>query len=189
MKKLLLVLAVLFSFNGYAQEMTGCLGNKFGESVSTVKQTMAGKPEFEFNKQVPTGISYLGGKYGAYNCVGVVFQFYNDKLHTIKVLVDPDAVPKILDNYYAIVTDLRNKYGVEPQYAHRYRYPYEANDGHTVTAIRNGYADIACLFQFPEDKAIVIEITQTLTIKISYQDGKLADAAINENEKKNQSDY
>lgn len=189
MKKLLFALAVLFCSNLYAQEVTGCLGNNFGDNLATVKANMASKPGFKFNSETAYGVSYINGYYGKYECLGIALQLHKNQLHTIKVLVYVKNPPRVMDMYYEIVDELQIKYGIQPEYLHEYRYPYQANDGHTPTAIKLGYADIACIFKFPNNRVITVDISETLTIKVAYQDSNLAREAIEESKKNNQKDY
>lgn len=190
MKKLFLVLCSVLTFSANAQELTGCMGISFGESKEKVRSAMDSKPGFEFNKEVPgVGFSYLNGTFAGRDCIGAVFQFHNNQLHTLKVLVNVETQSAVMDLYYSIVAELKEKYGVTPEYFHKYRYPYAANDGHTVTAIKLGYADIECLFTFPDSRYISVAVTKSISINLTYQDGVLAAPALNEVDQTNKKDY
>lgn len=190
MKKLLLIAALLLNFTVDAQNLSGCMGINFGDSKQSVRTTMDAKPGFNFNKEIPSvGFSYLNGTFAGRDCIGAVFQFYNNQLHTIKVLVEVKNQPSTMDVYYEIVSELKEKYGVTPEYFHKYKYPYSANDGHTVTAIKLGYADIGCLFSFPDSRYLSVTVTESLSINLTYQDGVLAAPALNEVDETKKKDY
>jgi hypothetical protein len=192
MKKLLLIAAVLIGFNANAQnELTGCMGLNFGDSETKAMQTMSTRPGFELYKESPGNetISYMNGIFAGRPAVGAVLFFYEHKLHTITILIEVPAEPKVMELYYEVVQDLQTKYGIMPRYNHIYRYPYEEGDGHTVTAIKKEYADIQCLFAFGDGNALTVGITKGVTIRVTYQHSEMAHKAIDAREQKNKTDY
>ncbi len=192
MKKLLLIAAVLIGFNANAQkELTGCMGLNFGDDETKAMQTMSTRPGFELYKDSPGNgtISYMNGIFAGRAAVGAVLFFYEHKLHTITILIEVPAEPKVMEVYYDVVQDLQTNYGIMPRYSHRYRYPYEEGDGHTVTAIKKGYADIGCLFAFGDGNALTVSITENISVKVTYQNSEMAQKAIDAVEQKNKKDY
>jgi len=192
MKKLLLIATMLFTFNASAQnELTGCMGLNFGDSETKAMQAMSTKPGFELYRESPERgtVSYLNGIFAGREAVGAVLHFYDHKLHTITILLEVSQPPKVMDLYYEVVTDLQTKYNLIPRYVHKYRYPYEEGDGHTVTAIKGGYADIGCLLSFGDGNALTVSITENISIKVVYQHSDMAQKAIDAIQQKNKNDY
>ena len=192
MKKLLLIAAVLIGFNANAQnELTGCMGLNFGDSENKAMQTMSTRPGFELYKESPENstISYINGIFAGRVAVGAVLFFHEHKLHTITILLEVPAEPKVMDQYYEVVDDLKTKYNLIPRYNHIYRYPYEEGDGHTVTAIKKEYADIQCLFAFSDGNALTVGITKGVSIRVTYQHSEMAQKAIDARDQKNKNDY
>ena len=192
MKKLLLLLAILVSFGAQAQTtLNGCMGINFGDSKSQVKTVMSSKEGFEFyreNTETNT-VSYINGSFAGRKAVGAVFHFYEDKLHTITVLLQVEYEPKAMDLYYDVVSDLKSKYEITPTQNHVFRYPFQEGDGHTVTALKRGYADVSTLFGFNDNNALTVSVTESISIKIVYQHTDLAEQAINKQNQQNKNDY
>lgn len=191
MKKLLLALAILFSTVANSQQLTSCMGIEFGDSKQTVMTKMNSKPEFTFYKANTEGttLSYTNGKFAGRQCVGAVFFFYDNQVHTVTILIDPGQSIKVMDVYKEIVAELKDKYLVEPFQSHKYQNPYYEGDGYTVSAIRLGYAEIATYFTFPDENAILVEITSELSVKVQYQHTKLARLFFSDKNKQRTNDY
>lgn len=191
MKKLLLALAILFSTVANSQQLTSCMGIEFGDSKQTVMTKMNSKPEFEFYKEnsASSTVSYTGGKFAGRQCVGAVFHFYDNQTHTITILIDPGQNIKVMDVYKEVIAELKDKYMVEPFQSHKYQSPYSEGDGYTTSAIKLGYAEIATYFTFPDENAILVEVTQSLSIKVQYQHTKLARLFYEGKNKQRTNDY
>lgn len=191
MKKLsVLVLLTVINLIATAQtNLKGCMGLSFGDNKARVREVMATKEGYELYKSEPATISYMNGSFAGHEAVGAVFAFYKDKLHTIVVLLKVEQEPKVMDFYYEILGELKNKYNIEYQSAHVYRSPYFAGDGYTLSAIKNGYADIGSLFKFDDNNVISVDITSGILLKLTYQDGVLIKQAIEETKEKNNQDY
>lgn len=192
MKKVLLVFAVLLSTVVSAQtSLTGCMGLEFGDSKQTVMSKMSTKTSFKFNtenKKTNT-ISYLDGTFGGRSCIGAVYHFYDDQLHTVTILVDADPDTKAIDVYEAVVRDLETKYGCTAERANTYQKPYYPNDGYTLGAIRLGYVELNAFFVFEDTNVLSLTITPSLSVKVVYQHSGLAKTAIQERDKQNAKDY
>lgn len=191
MKKLLTILLISFtSIIANAQtSLKGCMGVNFGDSKAHVKSVMSTKSGFNPYKDDPDGLSYTDGSFAGHEAVGAIFKFYQDKLHTIIILLEIDPEPKAMDFYYSILNDLKDKYGVMYDKNHIYRSPYFAGDGYTVSGIKMGYIDISSLFTFDDGNALQVSITSTMSLKLIYQDGHMIDAAIEADKEKNNADY
>lgn len=191
MKKLsILILLTFFSFIGNAQtSLKGCMGINFGDSKAKVRQVMSTKNGFELYKDDEVTLSYLNGTFAGHEAIGAVFAFYQNQLHTAVILLKVEQEPKVMDFYYEILGELKDRYSMQYQSAHVYRSPYYAGDGYTVTAIKLGYADIGSAFSFDDGNVIAVDITNSIGLKLTYQDGALIKKAIEQNKEKNNQDY
>ncbi len=191
MKKLLLGAALLLNFTVNAQNLNGCMGINFGDSKQSVRTTMGTKPGFEFYKEnsETNTVSYMNGTFAGHKAIGGVMHFYKDELHTITILLDVDQEPRATELYYEVINELKTKYNVTPEQAHYFKYPYTEGDGHTITALKRGYADMITLFKFDDGNVISVSITSSISIKIAYQNTRIAGLAIDENNQKRSNDY
>lgn len=191
MKKLLSIISIiLITISVNAQTtLKGCMGIEFGDSQSHVRSVMTTKQGFEPYKNEPGGLSYTGGSFAGHKAVGAIFRFYQDKLHTIVILLEIEPEPKAMDFYYEILNDLKDKYGVMYEKNHVYRSPYFEGDGYTVSGIKMGYIDIGSIFSFDDTNVIGVDITKSMSLKLTYQDGHLIDAAVEADKNKHQQDY
>lgn len=190
MKKLLFIILTFFSIVANAQTtLKGCMGINFGDSQSHVRSVMSTKQGFHPYKDETGGLSYTEGSFAGHKAVGAIFRFYQDKLHTIVILLEIDPEPKAMDFYYEILNDLKDKYGIMYEKSHVYRSPYFEGDGYTVSGIKMGYIDIGSVFSFDDTNVIGVDITKTMSLKLTYQDGHLIDAAIEADKNKHEQDY
>lgn len=192
MKKLLIAVAVLFSFTACAQEkLTGAMGLDFGTSKEQAMQVMATKAGFEFYKEMAVNktISYTNGVFAGRPCVGAVLHFHENKLHTIVILLESKPEARTLELYNDVISDLQVRYNLIPKEYHNYKYPYKEGDGYTVSAIKLGYADLTTLFAFGDSNVISVNITQSCSVKLTYQHTALAEPAINEQNSERSKDY
>lgn len=189
MKKLFLLLFTILTLGVDAQELTGCMGINFGDNKTTVRNVVAAKGGFEFYKETPTTLSYMNGSFAGHKCIGAVFHFYDNQAHTLILLLEVDQAPKVMNFYYEICSELQERYLVEPQKYHTFRSPYREGDGYTHNAIKLGYADIASIFTFPDGNVISVTVTESLTVKVTYQHSSLAGTAIDSNNKERSKDY
>lgn len=193
MKKILLFIGLLFiTFYSNAQTdtLTGCMGIKFGFTTTQVRTAITSKNAgFNLYTNTPDIVSYTEGKFAGRTCVGAVFAFYENKLYTIKILLDPEYEPKTYDLYLEVREELSQKYGLNYTEAHIYRSPYSEGDGYLTTAVKSGYVDIGSYFIFPDGNVVSIEITKSLSVMLTYQDSKMATKSVEENNNKRSKDY
>lgn len=191
MKRLLTSLTLLLTIVTANAQTTlkGCMGINFGDSQSHVRSVMSTKKDFNPYKDEPGGLSYTEGNFAGNKAVGAIFKFHQDKLHTIVILLEIEQEPKAMDFYYGILNDLKDKYGIMYEKSHVYRSPYFAGDGYTISGIKMGYIDISSLFSFDDTNVIGVEITTSISLKLTYQDGHLIDAAVEAEKNKQKQDY
>lgn len=189
MKKLLILFLMILGLNSNAQELNGCMGIQFGESKASVKQKMTEKSGFELYNSKEETVSYINGTFAGRKAVGAVFKFYNDELHTVIILLDIESEPMAMNEYQKVLNDLNDKYGVKFEKIHNFKKPYYEGDGYEHNAIRLGYADIFAFYEFSNKCAMSVEITKEMSIKLTYQDSKRAEVAIDKNKQNNSKDY
>lgn len=193
MKKLLfLVAAVCCSFVIQAQStLTGCMGINFLSSYAEVKAEMAKKTDFEIYKDDSLGgtLSYTEGSLAGRNTVGALFNFYENKLHTLSVIVEVVQKPQVTELYYDIIQELESKYDIKMEQYHTFKYPYKENDGHTQTALKLGYAKMESYYIFPDGNALSVRITTALSVLLEYQHTEHAKKGIAAKNAKRSTDY
>jgi hypothetical protein len=193
MKKLsLLVIALCCSFITQAQStLTGCMGINFLSSYAEVKAEMAKKTDFEVYKDDPvTGtLSYTEGSFAGRKAVGALFNFYEDKLHTMSVIIEVVQKPQVTEIYYDIIQELESKYEIKMDQYHNFKYPYKEGDGHTETALKLGYAKMESYYIFPDGNALSVKITSALSVLLEYQHTAQAKKGIDAKNAKRSTDY
>lgn len=189
MKKLLILFLMILGLNSNAQELTGCMGIQFGETKAIVKQKMTEKPGFELYNSNEETVSYINGTFAGRKAVGAVFKFIKNELHTVIILLDVESEPMIMREYQNVLNDLNDKYGVKFEKIHNFKKPYYEGDGYEHNAIRLGYADIFAYYEFSNDCAMSVIITKDMSIKLTYQDTKRAEVAVDKNKQNNSKDY
>lgn len=193
MKKLLSLLSFILIANiaiSQSTSLSGCLGVKFGSNQKETKEIIEGKNAgFNLYSNTDDVVSYSEGTFANHECIGIIYYFYNNSFHSAKVLLEVSQSPKVFDFYNKIVSEVQDKYGISPYKEHIFKYPFEEGDGHEVSAIRGGYADIKSYFNFDDGNVITVSITENLDVLIIYQNVKLAEEAINASKKKSSGDY
>lgn len=197
MKKVYLLLLMLCMFvSGYSQSkdtLNGFFGCKFGSNKQTIKSIMTSKTGSKIYSENDNSIIFTGVKFAGHKANVIIFQFINNKLHTAKVLLSSTYESGVIDLYNDIKNGINEKYYVTDDDYERYDEPYYKDDGYTISAIKLGKANFSAYWDFSNPKSdkeednntISVEITQSLSVIISYQDGVL----INEVIKKNNKDY
>lgn len=192
MKKIihiLFIFLVLGVTNLKSQDLSGCMGINFSESLTNVKSKMLDKKNFTFYKESDNYLMYTDGSFAGHQAVGVVFKFYQNKLHTIIVLLSVDNKPMVMSFYSNILSELESKYNLQPKTVNNFVSPYYEGDGHEASAIRGGYAELLSVFSFNDNKVIYTTITKELSVKLTYQDMKLTELDVNETKQNNYKDY
>jgi len=197
MKKVYLLLLMLCMFvSGYGQSkdtLDGFFGCKFGSSRQVVKAIMLSKAGSKVYSEDVNSIIFTGVKFAGHKVNVIIFQFVNNKFHTAKVLLSSPYESGVIDLYNDIKSGINERYYVTDGDYERYDEPYYKDDGYTISAIKLGKANFSAYWEFSNSRSdkeddsntISVEISQSLSVIISYQDGVL----INEVIKKNNKDY
>ena len=170
-------------------DTTYCIfGIPFGSDLSFVKSVMIRKGA-SIDEQVEERlISYKNVKFGGREAKYVFFKFFDDKLFEGRVVFKHDLYSRTLDLYNEIKNDVSLKYGIGRSFE-SYDYPYEKGDGHWETALKLGKADISTFWSDGDLVTISLEIYEDFSIDLTYQDNDLVGQAVNDQTKRNITDY
>lgn len=177
MMKFLLFAAVFVSTTIYGQNLDGIMNIKFGSSLGVVKKEMLARPGCFLNAE-RSDSNYLffdGVSFGGRETLFVSFKFYKNHFYTASVYIRPAFEQKLADLYTDLKTELETKY-------------FKAKDYPKVP--------LGLLWEFKNKNSkenisntIVLEVTETMNIKLTYQDGLLILPVLKAQKAKNNSDY
>ena len=177
MTKFLLFAAVFISTTIYGQNLDGIMSIKFGSSIDVVKKAMLARPSCTINeKRSDTNRLYFNEQnFGGRETLFVLFKFYKNKFHTASVFIRPAFEQKLADLYTDLKKELEAKY-------------FKATEYPTVP--------LGLLWEFKNKNSkeniyntIIMEVTETMNIKLTYQDGLLILPVLKAEKAKNNSDY
>ena len=100
-----------------------------------------------------------------------------------------------IEKYEKIREELNQKYYITDKIIEEYKYPYEAGDGHTETAIEMGKAEFMTIWQFKcltnneFNNSIILSITNKLKVILIYSEGSLYQIYSDRENNKVMSDY
>ncbi len=177
MTKFLLFAAVFISTTIYGQNLDGVMSIKFGSSIDVVKKAMLARPGCFINEK-RSDSSYLffdGVNFGEREALFVSFKFYKNKFYSASVYIRPAFEQKLADLYTDLKTELEAKY-------------FKAKDYSKVP--------LGLLWEFKNKNSkenifnsIVMEVTETMNIKLTYEDGLLILRVLKIQKAKSNSDY
>jgi len=198
MKIVCFLTSIILAFSSYSQTLEKFYGFRFGTTVDSVKKGMLSKPGCKIDPESSKDLLIFSGvNFAGRDVLIICFAFVNNKLHTGSVYISPRLESGILDLYNQIRTELNEKYYFSTEFYESYKYPYEKEDGHTITAIKLGKAKFSTYWKFKNPKSeseedqnlISLRITENLSVKIIYQDGVLINEAVDQQKKENYKDY
>ncbi len=204
MKKLLLFLtAMLLTTATFSQNTTmdRVLGIKLGISRNEVKAIMkSNQPESVVYSENEISLSYDKTEWGAYKPLLLMFQFDEDKLHTVHVFISPEYCKDIFYTYDDVVDIINGRYYTTSKFTEHYKYPYTKSDKYKYTTIlvKNDYVTMQSLWSFDtrntpnnseDDNNIMVTVTDDCNVKVTYQDGYLIDVAVAKEKAKQSKDY
>ena len=163
----------------------------WGATQEDAAKIIEARPGLERTDTKERMIKFKGGQFGGRNVDVWVLGFLDNRFHTAKILFYPRE-SHIIKDYGDIKQLLFEKYGKPSINLHRFKYPYEAGDGHELTAIKLGKASICALWDFPvpgkKPNTISVEINETMAIELVYQNGELIDKVVKTNKEQNKKD-
>ena len=194
MKKFILISLFLLPFLGFSQThkaITGFLNIPFGSSKATVINAIKAKGGiFEAKESKENVLDFSDVPLGLRKSVLLIVKFVDDKAFEADFFFSPDLEAHIIDYYDSINKDLTLIYG-EGNSFKNFKEPYTDGDGYEISAIKLGNADYSTYW--PKDakddaNSVGTNITNTMFIRLRYQDAKLVDIAIAKQNEKNKSE-
>lgn len=198
---IILITIILFNLSTNGQELTGFMGIPFGTSREEIKKTFLSKnPNSKIYTDKPGTLTLTDFTFGGRKALAVVFGLNDqNQMHTAIVLLENNNDDDVFELYDNVVTDINNKYHYRDVNNEVWRYPYTITDKYTygVSAIKMGkclyqsmwYFDVNDPTTHDDDNVIEVEITESCSVKISYQDGLMIDQVVIKNNEKNSQDY
>lgn len=194
MKKLVLVISILFISGSIFAQTTkpidGVLGFKFGAKALDVKNTITAKGGILniSESNYPSSLKFTNVSLGHVKAELTGVKFIDGKAYEVGFIFRIDEGAKTIDVYNDLVNTLTGVYG-KGITTRTFKSPYADGDGNELEAIKSGNADISTAW-VDKDNAIQIKIvSQPLVIMLTYQDGKLAQLAINQKDAKEKADF
>lgn len=183
-------LSILVSLiQAQTKTLDGFLKSDWGSSVAEVKVNNADKGYTYYEDEavgkdalVATGANFAGEN----DCI-ILWRFTSDKLFEGVVIITPELKAKSMEKYKDMKSKISGKYGEGSTYE-SYDYPYEEGDGHWETAFRLGKGQLSTYWEFEDSNTLGMELTEDLTIKITYQSTKFVREAIEKQKAANYDD-
>jgi hypothetical protein len=164
----------------------GFMGSDFGMTITQVKAVNADK-NYDYLDGYE-GLVVTKQSFAGFTDCSLIWSFTESgKLFQGKVLTSPDLEAQAMSLYDKITAAISRKYG-EGARLERYDYPYEKGDGHWQTAFRLGKGHLMTYWKDENDNTITVELDEDFYIKVTYQDAKLIEVAIAEQNNKNDED-
>jgi len=201
MKKLLLFILTIFTLNVNAQGLTGFMGMPFGSSKEEIKKTFLSKnPDAKIYADKSNTITFTDCVFGGRKTLGIIFGLNdNGQLHTVVVILENENENDVFDLYDNVVSDVNNKYHYRDINNEIWKYPYDKNDKfqHGTTAVKLGKCTLQSMWYFnvndpsthDDDNIIAVEVVESCTVKITYQNGIMINDVVEKNNAKNSQDY
>jgi hypothetical protein len=193
MKKTLLITLSLIPFLGISQTtkpIEGFLGIKFGSSAVAVETAVAAKGGVLDRPGSTKDVKvFRRTKLGHRDAVSFIVKFVNDKAYEADFIFKPGLEAKTVDYYNELVNDMNENYGKGDSKID-FKSPYSEKDDELtkIVAIKTAMAEYKTFWE-SADNAIVVQVTEALTVDLIYQDGKLADQAVAKQKAKEKSDF
>jgi hypothetical protein len=197
MKNITIMLISLLSFNIHGQTteeiplnekiLTAPIGLSFGMSPAQVKVVMAKKksiPDLKLSKK--DRLIFNKVKVGPKTTNFIMMLFVDGKLFDVMMFYD-ELEANLQERFDVLKETLDNKYG-SGEYYRNFESPYHDGDGYEMQAIRLGKGSISSYWTF-KNATISLEITESLDIKLVYEDEKLAKNFFDRKKAKEESDF
>jgi hypothetical protein len=198
MKSLVTILIVFLFINSHCQTLEGFLGVKFGSTIEEATKILSAKPGFKVNREFskPDILAFTDAPFAGRKSFLICLAFVNNKFHTGFAIIAPNLESQLIELYNGIKEELNEKYFKTTSDFKSFKYPYEDGDGHEETAIKLGKASFSSFWNFKnpkgtndENNIISLEITESMKVKLTYQDGILIHEQVDKAKKKNFQDY
>lgn len=170
-------------------------GIPWGTKHSKVKEMMAKKEGLTIDKvnSDTATLIYDGGEFAGKPVEFISINAYSATgMHTATVVFDAPIESKVIDQYDDIKEKLIKKYGKPTNDYKFFTDPYEEGDGYETQAIRVGKGTFAAYWNFKStsgDKvSILLQITESLKVRLTYQNDILFNIYKTNKESKEQDD-
>lgn len=182
MKKIVILLTILLSIQLHSNIAHSAFGIKVGSDFSQIPNILKQKG-LKYEIQSPTFIFVRTEMFNRECQVG--FTGYKGKLIGILVNLTTTTL-NYISTFNEVFNVMKDKYGVSTGEKREYDYPYEPQDGHTITGIRLGKIKILNWWINDVYKTILI-IRTDLDVSIIYTHEKLWNDYQEDQKKKNSS--
>lgn len=194
MKKTIVLFALLLSNIALAQSPApdGFWGVKWGTAIAETKKIVLSKPGVKFSKSTDgDALIFENGTWGAFKPSLSVFVHGDEGMHTGKVVIEPSLEAKVFEMYDDVVRELTSKYGAPKHVFKNFTKPYEEGDGYELSAVKLGKATYSTYWMLGDKDSILIctEITESASVRVTYQNAVLSGKANEKVKKSNQSEY
>lgn len=170
MKKLILILFVLFFATGYSQTnvLSGFWGIDFGSSVAQAKSILDSKKGSTYsNESTKDKLIYTGGTFAGEDISLILANFYKGKFYYGLVSINPSSESQLISTYEGLKESLSGKYFEPQNTVEKFDYPFERGDGHEITAIKSEKASFYSMWTF-DNATILLIISKDAKIALFY---------------------
>lgn len=133
-----------------------------------------------------------GGTFGGRKALSFILLFADGMFCKGSVIFHPKE-HEVIRKYEEWVKDLSEKYGKPDDSFHHFLNPYSKGDGHETTAIRVGKGTFMAIWRFPvpnsEPNVLGVRITDSLAIRLAYEQGALMTRFTEQRKQKQRKDY
>jgi len=176
------------------QPLEGVFGIPFGANIEFAKFKMAERDGIlDESLSKPESLIFNNVVFAGMKTNMVILSFYNNQFTKASIYITPVVESETVALYQKIGGDLNSKYYVTDKDYETYDYPYEANDGHTTTAISAGLASFSRFWNFEsrgkEDDYISLSIDLYLDVVLVYENGDLMKLLSERTQQINSEDY
>lgn len=178
----------LISFSQTTKSIEGFLGIKFGSSkLAVINAVKARGGVIDKENTNADQIAFSNVKLGERESVGLAVRFINNKAFFAIFLFKANVEAQTVDYYNDLVKEITDVYGTG-EVTKDFKSGFKDGDGHEVTAIQNGYADLHTDWHSNKN-LIQATIDNQLFVALSYTDGTLRAEADAAQKEKNKSVY
>ena len=184
MKNLVLITLFLMPFLGISQTtkpIEGFLGIKLGSSEADVIAAMKAKgctpSDGGDSKKL---VFQTNIKAGPRSALQLTVLFFNDQAFDAQFFFKADQEPQSVEYYNSLVNDISDVYG-KGKSQRTFKSPYEAGDGHEISALEGGYADFETIWRSDNKNGIGVfiqAIKDDLYIILEYFNDPIRNASL-----------
>ena len=194
MKKLLAIALLLIPFFGLSQTtkpIDGALGLKFGSNKATVIATLKARGG-KLVQNEADALAFGNLSLGHRKADIFIVRFSGDKLLEIDFTFKPQDDNHVIEYYNNLVADINDAYG-KGKSTKKYAPTYSESDENQINDLMVGAAEYTTVWESTNSNVIQAAIEKDnnsdLNVTLTYQDDALVSKAIEQQKKKDKSDY